>query len=98
MRRLSFLSIFGIVQIHQQKYTQLYRYAQLENMLNFYEVHNTLCAGGIGINLLLQKLPVEHWWNSTRVEFILSADLNLDFTNERQTDKRRMQTLFQTHP
>ncbi len=38
-------SFFCAVQFHQQNYAQLYNYAQIENMLNFYPVCPVLYAG-----------------------------------------------------
>ncbi len=53
----------GAVQFHQQNYTQLHHYAQLENTLNLYAVRSTPCASKIGVNLLAQKLCVKCWWD-----------------------------------
>ncbi len=62
MRRMSFFSIFGTVQFHQQKYAQLYKCAQLENTLKFYAVYSMLCARRI--SLLEQKQS--YWLKSCR--------------------------------
>ena len=48
---------------HQQNYAQLYQYAQLEVMPNFYKVRFTPCASKISLNLLAQKPLIECWWN-----------------------------------
>ena len=47
---------------HQQYYTQLYQYTQLEVTPNFYTVHSMPCTSKIIVNLLVQKLIVQHWW------------------------------------
>jgi hypothetical protein len=46
--------------VSPKTYAQLYYYAQLEITLNFYAVRFTPCTSKTGINLLAQKLPVEH--------------------------------------
>jgi hypothetical protein len=56
-------SLLCAIQFHQQYYTQLYQNTELHHMLNFFVICPTLCASKIGINLLVQKLPVERCSN-----------------------------------
>ncbi len=61
-------SFFCAVQFHQLNYGHLCQYIQLENTLNFYTlVCPALYTGKFGVNLLAQKLLVEHWWNWLQV-------------------------------
>ncbi len=46
----------GAIQFHQQNYTQLCYYAQLENTLDFYIVRPMLYINKFSVNLLAQKL------------------------------------------
>ncbi len=52
---------------NHQYYAQLYQYIKLEVALNFYAVHDMLCASKTSINLLTQKLLVKFWWNEHQV-------------------------------
>ncbi len=84
------LAPVGDDQFHQQNYAQLHHYTQLENTLKFYAVCPTLCARGIGVNLLAQKLPVKCWWNwplkfHTNTNVIFS---NPSFVLHRSTNRR----------
>ncbi len=46
---------------HQQYYAQLYQYTQLEVMPNFnFNFSSMLCTSKININLLAQKLLIDH--------------------------------------
>ncbi len=44
-------------------YVQLYKYTQQEVMPQILWVCSTPCTSKISLNLLTQKLLIEHWWN-----------------------------------
>jgi hypothetical protein len=46
-------SLYFAIQFHQQNYAQIYHYAQLEIILNFYTEHFLRCARKKGVNLLV---------------------------------------------
>ncbi len=60
-------AFFGAIQFHQQNYTQLCRFTQLEFMLNYYSVCYMLWASKIGINQLAQNVGEIDPWIPYRV-------------------------------
>ncbi len=76
-------SFFRNILFHQQIMTKRYKYlyTQLENMLNLYTVCSAVYANKFSINLLAQKLPVEHWWNfKEHLLLKLSISMVMKFT------------------